>query len=344
MSVAIGNAAIATGSNNVSLGAYSNDNGATSAPMVTNTLAGATLTYAGGSNAVGIVSIGDASTNATRVLTNVAPGELSATSVDAVNGSQLYATNTTVDAIYNSEPSITSGTSGIMYFHANGILVDSTASGTMSVAIGNNAVSSTDNAIAIGANANASTVNSVALGANSVTGTATPVAGYAGSAPVGVVSVGDQGSERQITNVAAGQINALSTDAINGSELFALGTSVASIFGGNATYTDGGTFLNPTYTISGTDYNDVGSALEALQNSTTSAIGAIDYQFTTPNTPYVSGTNSAALASASALGDYNLAAGYSAVASGSYALALGAGAQALNDNSEIGRASCRERV
>ena len=62
-------------------------------------------------------------------------------------------------------------------------------------------------------------VGSVALGADSIANTAaTPVTGFAGAAPVGVVSVGSVGNERQIQNVAAGQIGNLSTDAINGSD------------------------------------------------------------------------------------------------------------------------------
>lgn len=51
---------------------------------------------------------------------------------------------------------------------------------------------------------------------------AVPELGYAGAAPVGVVSVGSVGNERQIQNVAAGQINKLSTDAVNGSQLYAV--------------------------------------------------------------------------------------------------------------------------
>src|SRR6185437_15148579 len=44
----------------------------------------------------------------------------------------------------------------------------------------------------------------------------------AGGAPTSVVSVGTAGNERQITNVAAGQLSATSTDAVNGSQLYAV--------------------------------------------------------------------------------------------------------------------------
>ncbi|MFO5730317.1 hypothetical protein ACLBSV_31055, partial [Klebsiella pneumoniae] len=52
---------------------------------------------------------------------------------------------------------------------------------------------------------------------------------YAGGAPVGVASFGSPGNERQLTNVAAGQINGASTDAINGSQLFATNSALSNI-------------------------------------------------------------------------------------------------------------------
>ncbi|WP_322107412.1 hypothetical protein, partial [Paraburkholderia sp. J41] len=51
---------------------------------------------------------------------------------------------------------------------------------------------------------------------------------YAGGTPVGVVSVGSSGNARQITNVAAGQVTAASTDAVNGSQLYATNTQVTA--------------------------------------------------------------------------------------------------------------------
>ncbi len=70
----------------------------------------------------------------------------------------------------------------------------------------------------------------VALGAGSTTGAVVATAGttiagnnyaYAGTTPTSTVSVGAAGTERTVTNVAAGQVNGASTDAINGSQLFA---------------------------------------------------------------------------------------------------------------------------
>jgi autotransporter adhesin len=151
-----------------------------------------------------------------------------------------------------------------------------TKAGASGVAIGPRA-NAVGGAVAIGSDAAASTANSVALGANSTTTAATPTTGanirgtdytFAGGNPAGVVSVGSAGAERQIQNVAAGRISATSTDAINGSQLYAtnqainniamtagaginvttaqtgtgiaIGTSVANVGpGGTATYTAG---------------------------------------------------------------------------------------------------------
>ncbi|MFP3710562.1 hypothetical protein SB783_42035, partial [Paraburkholderia sp. SIMBA_009] len=72
----------------------------------------------------------------------------------------------------------------------------------------------------------------------SVTAAPVPTAGttiggtaytFAGATPTSVVSVGAPGAERQITNLAAGQVSATSTDAINGSQLFATNTAIGSL-------------------------------------------------------------------------------------------------------------------
>lgn len=98
-------------------------------------------------------------------------------------------------------------------------------------AIGKEAIVNASNSVAIGNQAKATEENSVAIGhesnTNTVIGTASAVFNgnvytFAGSAPVGTVSVGDIGKERTITNVAAGRIDSNSTDAVNGSQLHAV--------------------------------------------------------------------------------------------------------------------------
>ncbi|MGE8145592.1 YadA-like family protein [Pseudomonas frederiksbergensis] len=161
-------------------------------------------------------------------LTNVAAGTLNGTSTDAVNGSQLFATNQTVDNLVNNG-------AGVKYFHGNSVLADSSATGLDSVAIGPTASSTAANAVAIGNGAIAGTANSIALGNGATTATANATANgvingatfnYAGATPTGVLSIGSAGGERQITNVAAGRVSATSTDAVNGSQLFSTNSAV----------------------------------------------------------------------------------------------------------------------
>jgi autotransporter adhesin len=77
-------------------------------------------------------------------------------------------------------------------------------------------------------------------------------------------------SGTRITNLANGDVNASSTDAINGSQLFnftnSLGSAVATNLGGGATYNaTTGTMSQPSYSVYGTTHTDVGAAITALQ-------------------------------------------------------------------------------
>ena len=110
------------------------------------------------------------------------------------------------------------------------------ASGKYSSAFGMNAAASKENSLALGTNANASLDKSVALGSDSTTATNATSQGsvviggktitWNGAPTVSgtgmQVSVGAAGAERQIKNVAAGEVSANSTDAINGSQLYAV--------------------------------------------------------------------------------------------------------------------------
>ena len=116
--------------------------------------------------------------------------------------------------------------------HAQAFGAGAQATGVRTNVFGSDAAATADYSIAIGNKANASTANSIALGANSTTRSATNVTsatvaghtygGFAGTSPVGSVSVGKAGQERQIHNVAAGKISADSTDAVNGSQLYSV--------------------------------------------------------------------------------------------------------------------------
>ena len=122
--------------------------------------------------------------------------------------------------------------------NALAIGANAVTNGNETIAIGKSANASNANAVAFGKNANASIANSVAIGSDSTTDTNatrqanTTINGitynFAGAtSDTGMqVSVGAVGKERQIKNVAAGEVSATSTDAINGSQLFAVASQI----------------------------------------------------------------------------------------------------------------------
>ncbi|CAO4136106.1 Autotransporter adhesin EhaG [Methylorubrum extorquens] len=160
------------------------------------------------------MSVGAA--GAERTITNVAAGRINATSTDAINGSQLHATNQQVTqnttniagnttAITNLGDTITNinNGAGIKYFHANSALADSQALGTDSVAIGPNAVSDIGGGIALGAGSISNRALAPATG-QIPAGSTTIQYNTTDRTLLGALSVGGATSYRQITNVADG--------------------------------------------------------------------------------------------------------------------------------------------
>ena len=112
---------------------------------------------------------------------------------------------------------------------------NSTISADNGMVLGNSATVTGANGLALGNNTKVANDNAVAIGNGSETAAAvaTPSAtingvthNFTGTNPASTVSVGKAGMERTVTNVAAGRISATSTDAINGSQLFAVKTEV----------------------------------------------------------------------------------------------------------------------
>ncbi|WGE34083.1 YadA-like family protein [Actinobacillus genomosp. 1] len=216
--VALGSSAIATSNNAIAVGNSSNAIGANSLAMGVNSKALKDNTIALGNNvsvtAANAVALG---------LNSTAYGENS-----IVMG--ISAKNTGNHAV-----AIGTGASA---YRQNSIAMgkDSSTGGDFAVALGDSANAAAENTLALGKNAVADKTDSVALGNNAYTGDviatesatlAGQVYEFAGKAPIGTVSVGNQGNERTITNVAAGRISSTSTDAINGSQLYAV-SEVAS--------------------------------------------------------------------------------------------------------------------
>ncbi|EOR03880.1 hypothetical protein F896_03327, partial [Acinetobacter genomosp. 15BJ] len=156
----------------------------------------------------------------------------------------------------------------------------SVAAAAGGIALGDTANAQAERGVALGSNAVATNADDVALGSGSVTSAANPTANgtvggvnynYAGTTPSSVVSVGSAGNERQITNVAAGRVSETSTDAINGSQLYStqqalgnLAESTANHLGGGSVVNPDGTISAPSYIVNETPINNVGDAIEAL--------------------------------------------------------------------------------
>ena len=221
--IAIGTGAKANRDNSVALGGGSTTDKPGTKQTSYTLPTGVTATWSGGNDTLegDIVSFGSAGFE--RQLKNVAPGEVSATSTDAINGSQLAAI---ADQITQKYVSIKSDVTPNK---------DNTgAKADESIAIGPNA--STDKAatssVAVGDGASATVTNGVAIGSKSVASTAAGVAGYnvntdrtdkyAGlsgatlTSTLGGVAVGTTNQTRQINYVAAGTAD---TDAVNVAQL-----------------------------------------------------------------------------------------------------------------------------
>ncbi|EMU2053413.1 TPA: YadA-like family protein, partial [Escherichia coli] len=167
-------------------------------------------------------------TNATNKITNVTAGELSDTSTDAVNGSQLKATKDDVAANTTNITNLTGEVAGNTTSITN--LTDTVNN------LGEDALKWDDAAGAFTA----------AHGTNAT---------------------------NKISNVQAGIVSSDSTDAINGSQLYGLADSFTSYLGGGADISDTGVLTGPTYSIGGTDYTNVGDALAAINTSFSDSLG-----------------------------------------------------------------------
>jgi len=302
------------------------------------------------------VTLGNGS--GTTMLNNVAAGSLAASSTQAVNGAQLGSTNlalagflggtaafdpataaftapTFAIASVAADGTVNAGTyanvtdafdavdgslnnlntrisninnAGTRFVKVNSTLADAAAAGVESVAIGGGASATADNAVAIGS-------GSIADRADTV-------------------SVGIAGGERQLVNVAAGTAT---TDAVNLGQLVAAGQAQATHLGGGAAVGVDGVVSAPTYSIGSVgvdgvvttgDYNDVGSAFDAVDGSLSNL-----------NTQISNINNGAAsrFLRVNSTGVDAAATGVDAVALGAAASATAAGSVALGSNSVADR-------
>ncbi|WP_425416461.1 hypothetical protein [Oricola indica] len=193
---------------------------------------------------------------------------------------------------------------------------DTDPTATSAIALGLRGSVDAVDGVAIGRDSSTTAEGGVAIGADSTAdragmgGGAEDFSGTAVASTTGAFSVGSAGNERQITNVAGGTED---TDAVNVRQLRTVGNDLAGAIGGGAGFdATTGIFTGPSYTIRGSVYNDVGSALAALD----SGFGVI------------AANNTSGYADASATGDDALATGYGSSAGGSEATAYGTSASA----------------
>ena len=246
-------------------------------------------------------------TDATSPITNVKAGTISATSTDAVNGSQLKATNDDVEAntanIANNTSNIATNTTNIsnltetvtnlgedalkwdkdngVFTAAHGTeatskitnILDGTVTATSSDAINGSQLYDLSSNIAsyFGGNASVNT-DGVFTGPTYKIGETNYY--NIGDALLWDTSVekfsakhGTNGDASVITDVANGDVSSTSSDVVNGSQLYTTNQYIVDALGGDAEVNADGTITAPTYTIANAEYNNVGDALDALDDN-----------------------------------------------------------------------------
>ena len=169
--VAVGTGANATLANSVAIGGGSKTDKAGVA-YTTRTILGTTYTWAGGANTIAgdVVSIGQKGYE--RQLINLSPGDISANSTDAINGSQLYAAMAEIEKIryFSVKSNVTGNQNNTGASGVDSIAIGPNASSTADrgIAVGLNSQASQPNAISLGWNANASGINALAFGTNAI--------------------------------------------------------------------------------------------------------------------------------------------------------------------------------
>ncbi|HDV9654144.1 TPA: YadA-like family protein [Escherichia coli] len=241
-SMALGASSVASAANAIAVGRDSAANG-------TDSLALGRLSLASAANAIAMSAESEAAENATAIGFNA----------DAIGKSSL-ALGDNASAGETNSIAIGQG---------------SEASKLDSIALGSNSRSAGENAIALGNNSNAGGKNSLAFGFNTTANgdNAVAIGANSSAGADNTVSVGSSSLKRKIVNMGNGDINNVSSDAINGSQLYAISKSVSDRLGGyhddpdNVINSDG-TLKAPTYYLQSGQYNNVGEALQSIDNNT----------------------------------------------------------------------------
>ena len=199
-----------------------------------------------------------------------------------------------------------------------------TKSGDLSLALGSLAAAQKTNAVAVGTGANATFANSVAIGGGSATdkagvayttrtilGTTYTWAGGADTIAGDVVSIGKKGYERQLINLSPGDISANSTDAINGSQLYAAMAEIEKI-----------RYFSVNSTVEGNKNNNGATAVNSIAigpDAKSSAVNGVSLG----NNATSNYSNSTAI-------------GFATHANGGNATAVGTNAKAMTNSTALG--------
>ncbi|EEU9397160.1 YadA-like family protein [Escherichia coli] len=265
----VGAQAATTASNSLVLGKSAKANGADSLALGRQSLASA-------ANSIAIGAETEAAENATAVGTKA-----------KARGKNSLALGANSDS--TGEGSVALGyTAAATGASALALGQNAQASNTNTIALGQNSSASTANAIAIGTGSSAVGSNSLALGSSSSAGGNNSVAIGANSTAGedNVVSIGSGSAQRRIVNMAAGTISTDSKEAINGSQLYAISRSVADRLGGGANVATNGTIMDMSFQLKKKNFNNVGEALQYLDNETLhwdSAKGAFSASYIVKN-------------------------------------------------------------
>ena len=185
-----------------------------------------------------VVSVG--APGAGRQIQNVAAGAVSQTSTDAVNGSQLYAVQVNVNDLGTATAAAIGG--GASYSPTAGLTGPS-----------------------YNLYGSATTFTNVVSGEQALAnGGAGPLQYATPGTPSNSLNLYGVGGPVTLGNVAPGLVAPTSTQAINGSQLYGTASSIAGALGGGSTVTTGGVVTAPTSRVDGVNYNNVGSAIAAL--------------------------------------------------------------------------------
>lgn len=352
---AIGFAATANALNATATGANSHATASSSTALGSGASATASNSVAVGANSVAdvdnTVSVG--AVGSERKIVNLAAGTLSSASTDAVNGSQLYTANQRVAAAFGAAFDTSTGVMSAPNYTIQGVAYDNVGSafGAVDSALTANATSISN----LQAQVNTGSVGLVQQ--NSTTRTVTVGASTDGT----VVDVSGTSGNRTVTGVGAGAVTAASTDAVNGSQLYATNQQVATNTGAIATLT-GQVSTNTSdiaalnSTVAGmsatSSYVRVNSSAAAANASGTDAIAIGGNSQATQSGSIAIGLNSAstgvnaiaigtgavatgsvAVGAAASAGNGGAAFGDGAVATGSNSAALGTNASATASNS-----------